>query len=211
MSTAAERATWKALAEGATEGPWSYNSYSAIFGPFSQEYEDWEEARIDEGHTLEGKHGAPECPVCGPWTWDCTNERTGKVTTYDGRGCKLYSECYEREQIVAYVPAHHGDTATGRRVADAKFIEAAREAVPALLADVERLERENQRLTHLLGSHADGHRCTCECVRLADYVQMTPSEWEQDPWCPTHPEVDQLRAEFDALQAENRRLREADL
>lgn len=46
---------------------------------------------------------------------------------------------------------------------------------------------ENSRLTHLLGSHADGHMCTCTMISATTLDQ--PSEWEQDPWCWTHPDM----------------------
>lgn len=80
MSTADERAIWKALAEGATGGPWE-----AAQG-------------ASGGWWVEQPNTATICDV------DCD---------YSG---------------------HPG--------ADAEFIAAARTAVPALLADVERLERE---------------------------------------------------------------------
>ena len=59
--------------------------------------------------------------------------------------------------------------------------------------------RENDRLERLLGSHADGHRCTCEM--LASQTPWAPAEWEPDPWCPTHPDVDTIVMEVDALRA----------
>lgn len=111
----------EAAARAATPGPWGYNSYAAIYGP-DNGYDDWVNAKDGEGHTLEGQVGAADCPICGPWTWDYTNTTTGQVTTYDGRGCRLYSEDYHRDPYVASVPAHHGDTATGRHAADAAHI-----------------------------------------------------------------------------------------
>ena len=63
-----------------------------------------------------------------------------------------------------------------------------------LLAEVDRLRR-------LLGSHTDGHRCTCTMTDPGVYHgdNMHPPEWEPDPWCPTHPDVDVILAEVDRL------------
>ena len=58
-----------------------------------------------------------------------------------------------------------------------------------------------EHLIHLLGSHADGHRCTC-IMTSPGIPWASPPEWEQDPWCPTHPDVDYIRAERDALAAQ---------
>jgi hypothetical protein len=60
-------------------------------------------------------------------------------------------------------------------------------------------EAQVARLTHLLGSHADGHRCTCTLTRAANYSLMTPDEWEQDPWCPTHPDVESIKHWIEGL------------
>lgn len=66
---------------------------------------------------------------------------------------------------------------------------------------VAELLAENARLTHLLGSHADGHRCTCTMTDPGVYFgsNMHPPEWEQNPWCPTHPNVDHIRDDLLAL------------
>ena len=80
-------------------------------------------------------------------------------------------------------------------------------AAGALMPDEAKALREDRdRLARLLGGHADGHRCTCKMTRHASYTAMTPAEWEQDPWCPTHPDVDFIRAEKAALIAEIRAL-----
>lgn len=69
-------------------------------------------------------------------------------------------------------------------------------------AMVDDLLAEVERLTNLLGSHADGHRCTCTMTKLAVYHgdNMAPAEWEQDPWCPTHPNMDAINAEVEGLR-----------
>jgi hypothetical protein len=69
--------------------------------------------------------------------------------------------------------------------------------------ELDHLRREVARLTHLLGSHADGHRCTCTLTNPGNYNvaggNAHPPEWEQDPWCPTHPAVDTIREWVTAL------------
>ena len=63
--------------------------------------------------------------------------------------------------------------------------------------DIHHLQSEVARLTRLLGSHADGHRCTCTLTDPGNYDvaggNAHPPEWEQDPWCPTHPNVDAIK------------------
>jgi hypothetical protein len=71
-------------------------------------------------------------------------------------------------------------------------------AVEAILRDrLAPVEAERDRLRHLLGSHADGHRCTCEMTDPGR-PGISPPEWEQDPWCPTHPNMDYVLAEVAA-------------
>ena len=64
-----------------------------------------------------------------------------------------------------------------------------------VLAENAALRTEVQRLTHLMGSHADGHLCTCTMTRGATWE--TPAEWEQDPWCHTHPDMNVVAAEME--------------
>lgn len=120
---AIDLAAIKARADAATEGPWFYNSYSGIFTAHRLlEFDDWMDPLVDGGHTLE-RGGT--CPACT-----------------SAKGCAIAREVYDREPIVAHVPAWAGDTAVGRRCADAEFIAAARTDVPALLAAVAELERQ---------------------------------------------------------------------
>src|SRR5690606_29289319 len=81
------------------------------------------------------------------------------------------------------------------------LLEALAEA--GVLAEVEReAKAETERLRHLLGSHADGHLCTCEMIDPGVYhgENMHPPEWEQDPWCPTHPDVGYIKTEVAARE-----------
>lgn len=48
--------------------------------------------------------------------------------------------------FVCFAPTIGGDTPTAQGLIDARFIAAAREALPALLDEVERLRAENERL-----------------------------------------------------------------
>lgn len=107
---------------------------------------------------------------------------------------------WEADALEGYVVAPSGRVATVTmwRDADADLIAHA----PTDLAD---LLAENARLTYLLGSHADGHRCTC--VPLDQPSIMEPPTWEQDQLCPTHPDMDFILAERGRLLAENTRLR----
>jgi hypothetical protein len=57
---------------------------------------------------------------------------------------------------------------------------------------------ENVKLTHLLGSHANGHLCTCK--PLPRHSPWEPPDWEQDPWCPTHPNMSIVQAEYNRLR-----------
>lgn len=80
------------------------------------------------------------------------------------------------------------------------------------IADVEQadLRAEVDRLAHLLGAFADDrHRCSCTMIDPGVYhgYNMHPPEWEQDPWCPVHPDVDQIRQEFDRAKATVERVR----
>lgn len=77
-------------------------------------------------------------------------------------------------------------------------------AVAAARPAIEReAKAETERLRHLLGSHADGHLCTCEMIDPGVYhgENMHPPEWEQDPWCPTHPDVEHIKTEVAARLA----------
>lgn len=137
----------RALADTGTPGPWYFNGYSNIGSP-DNGYDAWSMERVNDGHTLEGRLGAGRCDACGDWSWAYT-DATGDTTEYPGHGCRLYTEDYNRDPSVADVPAHHGDTAIGRRAEDAAKIVAAVNALPALadLIDAVGTHRKRARLT----------------------------------------------------------------
>lgn len=78
--------------------------------------------------------------------------------------------------------------------------DAARSALVSAQERVAELERENGRLSALLGSHRDGHRCTCEM--LSPQTHLEPAEWEWNPYCPTHGDVEHVIRERDAARAQ---------
>lgn len=51
-------------------------------------------------------------------------------------------------------------------------------------SDIDDLEAENGLLKGLLGSHVDGHECSC--TMISPQTPHEPADWEQDPWCMTH-------------------------
>lgn len=67
------------------------------------------------------------------------------------------------------------------------------------------LRQEVQQLKHLLGSHVDGSRCTCTLIDSGDGYSQ-PSEWEQDPWCPTHPDMTVILDAVRQLKEDKRNL-----
>ncbi|MFJ1539346.1 hypothetical protein ACIODS_12455 [Micromonospora chalcea] len=181
------------LADTATEGPWAYNSYSAVFStPKIKPHDDWL-GTIGE-HTLERRG---ECAACG----------SGST------GCALYSEDYTREALVAHVPAHHGDTATGQRVADAEFIAAARALVPQLCDEIERgvdtIRDLRVRLEYLTEAATEAARwasirpgeagqaleALCDAVSRTAVVEGGSRSWS----LPAEPNVDRLRDRHNRL------------
>lgn len=116
LVTDEELAEIEARLQDTSPAPWFYNSYNAIYsGPKGQPYEDWTDRVADRP--------------------DVDFERGGA----------LYEMEYDLNPRVASVPAHHGDTATGRRCADAEFIAHAKEDVVALLVEIRRLRDEHSR------------------------------------------------------------------
>ena len=83
--------------------------------------------------------------------------------------------------------------------ADEKYVQ----EIALLRAENERLRRTVDVQDRLLGSHADGRRCTCTMVDPGVYHgdNMHPPEWEQDPWCPTHPDADYIRHLYEKAEA----------
>lgn len=130
--------------EAASPEPWFWNSYSLIAsGPLVSADEDG--------------IGYPEDVRPGP-PW--FNMPGGEA---DADWMRRKAQAYEEDSTVAWVPAHYGDTATGRHAKDAVFIEAARTDVPNLAhslldarAEVERLRiacaRNENEIEQILGA-----------------------------------------------------------
>jgi hypothetical protein len=160
------------------------------------------------------------------WRKDAERRRDGRGNTpQNQRILALLDALDAAEARVAAVEAerderverHAWDQARASRNRNRARAEAAEAEVVRLTADREKwrdasalvgagyfekwqdAEARATRLTHLLGSHADGHRCTCEMLSPSSHIQ--PAEWEQDPWCPTHPDVDYIRQQYDRLSA----------
>lgn len=97
---------------GISPQPWSWNSYSHVAsGPLIFAEDDYLES------LPESCEGEQRCASCDP----------------DGKHhyCPRWAETYDKDASVCFVPASHGDTATGRHATDARFIAAA----PSLLAE----------------------------------------------------------------------------
>lgn len=115
-----ELAAIEARLQGLTPAPWFWNSYSEIqSGPLCQ--------ITDEPETPQ----YPESKRPGPPFF----------TDEDNAWLAQKNAAYLVDPTVAWVPAHHGDTATDNHAADALFIEHARDDVPALLAEIRRLRK----------------------------------------------------------------------
>lgn len=114
---AATAADMRKVAEAASDAPWFYNTYSAVFsGPLTQTYDAWLDPIVDAGHSVE-RYGA--CVTCGDWREQPSGRSPGL-----GDGCQHFAEDYRREPLVAKVLASAGDTAHGRHEADAEHIAA---------------------------------------------------------------------------------------
>lgn len=190
MLTDEELAAIRARADAASDGPWFYNGYSAVFSsPKTRPYDAWFDT-IPEGHTVE-RYG--DCPVCGEWqVYPCGVAPSPGV----GHGCKFFTEDYRRDPLVAKVPSHHGDTAVEKRAADAEFIAAARADVPALCAEVDRLTAELARLADavlaLPGEPATEGSAVDVAIRILERLRAeTASE------APASPPANRLRPVFD--------------
>jgi hypothetical protein len=117
--------------DAATAGPW-FLSYSTVASePKIAEHDAfWTDERMDDGHSYERYE---QCDACGG-------------------SCKHAMEAIDAHFAVASVQPSFGDTPTGQRLNDGKFIAAAREDVPWLLAEVERLRGELQEIAEPGGS-----------------------------------------------------------
>lgn len=113
---AATAADMRKVAEAATDGPWFFNGYCGVYSkPLSDAYDPWMEPLVDAGHELRRRG---DCRAC-----ESTN------------GCEHAEADYTRDPAVAWVPPHHGDTAVGRRAADAVHIAAWSPTIVRVIAD----------------------------------------------------------------------------
>jgi hypothetical protein len=114
----------EARLRAATPYPWDWNSYSCIFS-----------------RPLAINDDAPDYP---DKPRPMHREPPGSPQE-DEDWCKQRTAAYEADPVVAWVPAHHGDTAIGRHAADAMLIEAA----PTDLAYLVAVARAAERLTDI--------------------------------------------------------------
>lgn len=69
----------------------------------------------------------------------------------------------------------------------------------AALAESRRVELEKAQarilqLETLCGVKIEGH--ACECTEITPGNHISPPEYEQNPWCPVHPSISQIREEL---------------
>ena len=110
----------RARAYAATMGPW-YFAYTSIWGEGRVAREEAWLDSLDAAHTLDRN----PCEHCS------------------GGPCAYRAKALDMDPVVARVQPSYGDTATGQRVLDAEFIAHARQDVPDLLAEIDRLAAEN--------------------------------------------------------------------
>lgn len=106
----------RARADAATQGPWHF-AYTSIWGDGRVAREEAWLDSLDAAHTLDRN----PCEHC------------------DGGPCAYRGKALDMDPVVARVQPSYGDTATGQRVLDAEFIAAARQDIPDLLAEIDRL------------------------------------------------------------------------
>lgn len=113
-----------AICNAATAGPWFFNSYSAVFSSAMRQ-----EFRLFVDRWLEA--GTP------PFRNEFGLTEWGE-------------EHYRLDNHVCDVPRHHGDTAEGSRVDDARFIAAARTGWPVAIRCALAAREQCDRLQRLL-------------------------------------------------------------
>jgi hypothetical protein len=134
MLTAEMEAAIRRRVDAATPGPWGWNSYSAIHSaPIMQAETD------DTPDYPEGKRPGP------PF-----------FTDEDNAWLAQREAAYEADPLVAWVPAHYGDTATGRHAADADFIAHTRTDIPTLLTEIDQLRARLAAAEMALSKAQDG-------------------------------------------------------
>lgn len=132
----------EAYCAAATEGPWFWNSYSAVYtGGMQAQWKQFDQA------------------------WDAAGEPD--FTDANGQRNDWHRRHYEAEPRVCGVPAEYGDTATGRHADDARFIAAARTDLPALCAEVRRLREFIESLDHQYSDCQPGFVCVPWCQACA--------------------------------------------
>lgn len=78
------------------------------------------------------------------------------------------------------------------------FEEHAANLATTRLAELEKAQAEILRLETLYGAKIEG--IACECTEITPGSHIEPPAYEQNPWCPVHPDVNQIRAEFAGLK-----------
>lgn len=132
----------RTLATRATPGPWHF-AYCGIYADAKVQTEEdwWTEERMNDGHTYDHRAGEA-CPACGPRTFQHTDG-----TTIQAWDCALAGDALDQEALIARVRPSYGDTATGRRRADAEFIAACPpDVILALVAELVGLRTEVDQL-----------------------------------------------------------------
>jgi hypothetical protein len=94
----------------------------------------------------------------GPWFYDSYSTVHAKCMLAAYEAAETDEECYAANPAVCSVPAYAGDTAGGRHVDNAKFVAAAREDVPALVAEVRRLLAKKDELGRELAAALERER-----------------------------------------------------
>ena len=157
-----------ALAEAATEGPW------VVVGAATQD---------DAKYWIET---APSSPSVASICLVSTDQDDEPEAVYRDAAFIAAANPTTVLALIADLAASHRSFTSMDQIAASEK------------ARADAAEAEVERLTHLLGSHADGHLCTC--TMLTGQTPWEPAEWEQDPWCPTHPNMTIVIAEVERLR-----------
>lgn len=108
---------------------------------------------------LQAIRAREQVATVGPWAWESVAEKSNDWvvgTAWDAQGKPISGRIVDGEWIedtvIRKMPIGENES-DGARIADAEFIAHARKDIPALLAEVDRLKAELNRLT------------TCDCDR----------------------------------------------
>jgi hypothetical protein len=214
MSSAEEREQWQALAEAATPGPWHW------FG-------NTKTRQIGLGWW---RKGWGRCTVMDFTRWGMQSAQPrfsdDHAMMHDASGMAVWE--VNRSATDPNDPSLYRHDVVGIRHPDAAFIAAAREAVPALLADLEAAERERDewkarrdnavetcRFRHQEGLTAEQwHTKICGAMQGAqrERERAEQAEAERDAWRESAADLGRRlnKAEYDRdeEQYENQRLRD---